>query len=140
MVFPKDEELIDKICIVCRGTKNWEGKTCFHCEGKGTTQWPKRCPGDDVRKKGITCGEGCKFPPDNPRFGIGDRIIIDAPGLMGHGRKGTVKEIYYQPCFGNHYDCMLDDGVPFNENDGNDHGNGLMIRKIGRDTTLGEFG
>ena len=138
MVFPKDEELIDKPCIVCKGIKKWNGETCFHCNGVGTTKWPKRCPGDELRKKELTCGE-CKFPPNNPRFEVGDRIIIDAPTLGGHGKRGVVNEITYTPCRGNGYGCMMDDGVPFSENDGNDFGNGLMIRKIGRVTTLGEF-
>lgn len=126
------EEMADQVCQICKGAKIYDKKTCFHCKGKGTTKWPKRC-GNDCSK--------CSFPLINPKFIVGDRFVVVAQGIGATGQKGTITEVKYEPCTGNYYTGKLDDGIIFGDSDANAKvGGGYSIEKIGRVTTLFEFG
>jgi len=104
-------------------------------EKQDETGWPIRC-GHDCS----TCDE---IPPEGylPRFKVGDRFVVDSPGIGADGEKGTVRKIKYIPCRGYSYDAEL--GISktfFNTNDKNFEISGQNWKKIGREKTLMEFG
>ena len=111
-MIPKHEETVDKLCIVCKGLGKYEDKVCSHCNGNKYTKWPKRCGGDCAK---------CSFPPENPKFQIGDMISFGTSG------KAIITGIHYKPCAGNM--CEYDGGaIP-------EH----LVTKIGSNPTLSSF-
>jgi len=87
MKIPEHEEVIDELCLICKGIST-KGEVCHHCNDVGTTKWPKRCGGD--------CSQ-CEFPPENPKYAVGDTITYGVSG------KAKITSITYQPCWGNVY-------------------------------------
>ena len=118
---------------MCKGVGIYHSKiddikeTCSHCNGKGTTKWPKRCK--------VDCSK-CPEAPKNPLFKVGDMFVVDAPGINADGSKGIVTGVDYSPCRGNYYHCEID-GVNFGDSDRNIRLRGKPIFKIiGRQKTL----
>jgi len=85
-MIPEHEELKQQLCMVCNGTGKWKDEVCFRCNGEKVTYWPVRCGGD--------CSK-CSFPPENPKFEVGDIITYGVSG------KATIIGIHYLPCAGN---------------------------------------
>jgi len=125
------EEQIDEPCPVCNGVGKYGkvNEVCFHCKGKGTTKWPKRCKGD--------CA-ACPEEPRNPMFKVGDLFIVDSPGINADGSKGKIVKIKYTPCTGNYYSGEIN-GVDFGDSDRNmKNRGGPILKKIGHEKQLSQ--
>lgn len=135
--FPQNEELKDKICVMCDGLKILDGKTCFHCNGIGTTKWVVRC-----KNNCAVCKEMFKdeLAPE-PMFKVGDSVIWDQPFVCGNNSKGVVVRLEYQPCWGNIYYIQLE-GQKFESMD-SDHNiwfsKSSRFKIIGKEMKITDF-
>lgn len=92
------------------------------------TKWPKRCKGDCAK-----CKE--REVPIDPIFKVGERVMMDAPGLAGNGTIAVITEIDYMPCFGNDYRAGI-----LNDNDHNIRLSGKSIlKRIGSEKKITDF-